>query len=62
MNLLITINNVNLKLSGISMNVNLKNTDLVGDLLKLFQYIVLLENYSDELLSNLKRCKLCFGV
>jgi len=26
MNLLITINNVNVKLSGISMNVNLKNT------------------------------------
>ena len=58
MNLLLIINNVNVKLSGISMNVNLKNTDLVGDLLKLFQYIVLLENYSDELLSNIKRCKL----
>ena len=44
MNLLLIINNVNVKLSGISMNVNLKNTSSKI----LFKHNPLLIEYNEE--------------
>ena len=51
-------NNNDLLKVGLVYNIVLKKYNTVGDLLKLFRYMILLENYSEELLINLKEYKL----
>ena len=61
MNLTIKVTNSNnndLLKVGLVYNIVLKKYNSVGDLLKLFRYMVLLENYSEELLINLEKYKL----
>ena len=50
--------NNNCIISGMTYNIYFKNHELVGDLLKLFVYVLLLRNYSEERLFMLQRYKL----
>ena len=50
--------NNNCIISGMTYNIYFKNHELVGDLLKLFVYVLLLKDYSEERLFMLQRYKL----
>ena len=50
--------NNNCIISGMTYNIYFENYELVGDLLKLFVYILLLRNYSEQNLSILTKYKL----
>ena len=50
--------NNNCIISGSTYNIYFKNHELVGDLLKLFVYVLLLKDYSEERLFMLQRYKL----
>tara|TARA_Y100000590_G_scaffold464658_1_gene634657 strand:+ start:891 stop:1193 length:303 start_codon:yes stop_codon:yes gene_type:complete len=50
--------NNNCIISGSTYNIYFNNHELVGDLLKLFVYILLLKDYSEERLFMLQRYKL----
>ena len=50
--------NNNCIISGMTYNIYFKNHELVGDLLKLFVYVLLLRNYSEQNLSMLQKYKL----